>query len=85
MRHYVDVTDADFARAVQAGPDKAKQNTKQYVARNEPQADMDAHRETLVLLRSASPGGSLRNSSAEGVRFELTVEQAPRRFSRPVP
>jgi len=27
----------------------------------------------------------LRNSSAEGVRFELTVEQAPRRFSRPVP
>ena len=70
MRHYVDVTDADFERAV--SPEAAQNAAQQAcaVGRNESQAASDAHEKTPVLQGSAPSCESLPSRGVEAAGIE---------------
>ena len=76
MRHYVDVTDADFERAiiVDAQPaQEAAQNAAQHahaMDRSEPQPTKAAQEKTPVLLGAASSCETLQNRGMEAAGIE---------------
>jgi integrase len=76
MRHYVDVTDADFERATspaETSQHKAAQNAAQHAhvsTSNESQAARPAHEKTPVLPGSAAPCEMVQTCSVEAAGIE---------------
>jgi len=76
MRHYVDVTDADFERAILGdapATQEAAQNAAQHahaMDRSEPQPAKIAHEKTPVLQGSASSCDTLQNRGVEAAGIE---------------
>lgn len=76
MRHYVDVTDADFARATTGAESidaKAAQKAAQHahaMERSEPQSTKVTHEKSPVLQGSASPCDTLQNRGMEAAGIE---------------
>lgn len=76
MRHYVDVTDADFERATMGGEladEKAAQKAAQYahaMERSEPQLMKAAHEKPPALQGSASSSETLQSGGVEAAGIE---------------
>ena len=77
MRHYVDVTDADFERAATlGGVNKGKAAQSERVgSRCELQADESAHEKTPVLQGSATSRESVQNGGMEAAGFQRPIHK----------